>query len=158
MNREEQARWEHTRMMLMAYADSMPIEVLDNVIASLKYKRKVKNRPDQNQMDAALQKAKKLLVAAQMDNCDTQVYLTVRVEKPVYSVEQYDIPLEDLVTCIEKDVSVNIDAYYLDVVSEERDTEDSVAYVSADCPPEYREQFEDLLKHLDVYDFADRAG
>lgn len=157
MNREEQVKWVYARKLILQTAEDLSISALDNVIASLKHMRNVKKRPDQNQMDAALQKAKAFLVEKAMDNKTgtRDYYLTVY--ENTTTTYMYQIPLKDIIEALEKDTLFDM-TYYDYYDCQDTGVEGRTVEVPVMANKDDQKRLEDILKHLDVYDFADRVG
>lgn len=119
-------------------------------------KLELRKVPSKREMDDALEQAKNLLVKASMDSWDIDDKLCVSIMEPRTKHFVYTIPLAHIVASIEDGEPLAVDEYEEPVYdNEEYGLRE--AYVYEDCPKEYREQFNSLLKHLDIYDIADRV-
>lgn len=144
------------KYVILHNADTLSDVALREVIQILDKKLAHRKAPSKREMDDALEQAKNLLVKASMDGCDVDDKLCVSIMEPRIDHVVYTIPLAHIVESIETDVPVAIYEYE----EPSYDNEDyglREAYVSEGCPKEYREQFNGLLKHLDIYDITDRV-
>lgn len=157
MDKEQQRKEPYIRKLVLQYAEELSVGTLDSVIASLRCMREVKKRPDKKHMDAALQKAKAFMVEKAMDNKgDTRDYY-LNVYENTTTTYMYQIPLEDIVDSLETDEPLDL-SYYEYCDCQDTGVECRTVEVPVMANEGDQKRLEDILKHLDVYDFADRVG